>query len=371
MRIAIDASRTTLAARTGTENYALQLIGALLALHSTHTFTLYFRDQPPSSLFSAYANVHHQVIPLARLWTHVRFAAALWADRPDVTFVPAHTLPLLFPGPAVATVHDLGFRFFPNAHPGFERRYLDFTTRYSAQRATRILADSLATRNDLIAQYHVAADKIDVVYPGVEGLQRAKESEIDRFRQQYRLPIPYFLFLGTLQPRKNIGRLIAAFARYCERHPQSSEALVLAGKRGWLIESVLDSALAGLTDAQRARVVFTGYVNDRDVAALYSGALALVLPSLYEGFGFPVLEAMQCGTPVVCSDSSSLPELAGDAAVLVDALQIESIADGMLRIADSAELRGTLVSKGYEQVRRFTWSTAAAATLRALENAAG
>src|SRR5258708_35793273 len=198
-----------------------------------------------------------------RLWTHVRFAAALWTDRPDVTFVPAHTLPIFFPGRAVATVHDLGYRFFPQAHPGFERRYLDFTTRYSARRATRILADSQATRDDLMAQYHIAADKIDVVYPGVEGLRRADGAQIAEARQKYHLPERYFLFLGTLQPRKNIGRLILAFARYCDLHPQSSESLVLAGKRGWLIWPQLRAALASLPDAQRAPVLCSGYSEAR------------------------------------------------------------------------------------------------------------
>src|SRR5260221_4026263 len=167
-----------------------------------------------------------------------------------------------------------------------------------------------------MAQYHIAADKVEVVYPGVEGLQRADDAHIALTRQKYHLPERYFLFLGTLQPRKNIGRLIAAFARYYDLHPESSEWLVLAGKRGWLIEPVLEAALATLPETQRARIVFTGYVEDAYVASLYSGATALLLPSLYEGVGFPVLEAMQCGTPVLCSDTSSLPELAGDAAEL-------------------------------------------------------
>src|SRR5579859_2792897 len=139
MHIAIDASRTTIAARTGTENYALQLIRALLAERSNHQFTLYFRDQPRPGLFDCPPNVTQKVIPFARLWTHVRFAAALFSDRPDVTFVPAHTLPLIFPGRAVATVHDLGYRFFPEAHRTYERVYLDLTTRATSRRAARIL----------------------------------------------------------------------------------------------------------------------------------------------------------------------------------------------------------------------------------------
>src|SRR5579859_4134848 len=361
MRIAIDASRTTIAARTGTENYALQLIRALLALRPPHEITLYFRDQPPDDLFETYPNVQHKVIPFARLWTHVRFAAALFADRPDVTFVPAHTLPLIFPGRAVATVHDLGYRFFPEAHPAFERGYLDLTTRTTSRRAARILADSQATRRDLIAQYGVDERKIDVVYPGVEWLQRASEAQVEAVRAKYRLPERYLLFLGTLQPRKNLHRLIAAYLRSRVDLP-----LVLAGKRGWLIDNLLEGVAA---DA-RARIILTGYIADEDVAALYSGALALVFPSLYEGFGFPVIEAMRCGTPVLCSDTSSLPELAGDAALLVDPLDVQALAGGIMRLCSDEGLRAQLVQKGYRQAARFTWQHAADLTLRALESAA-
>ncbi len=366
LRIAIDASRTTIAARTGTENYALQLIRALLDLHSPHRIALYFRDDPRPDLFGDYPNVRRKVIPFARLWTHLRFAAALWADRPDVTFVPAHSLPFVFPGRAVATVHDLGYRFFPGAHPGFERRYLDLTTRTTARRATRILADSEATRRDLVSQYGVDASKIDVVYPGVEGLQRAPDDRIAAARAKYGLRGRYLLFLGTLQPRKNIRRLIEAFVCYLQNHAEDDISLALAGKRGWLIDDVLSE----VQKTQQARIVMPGYIADEDVAAVFSGALALVFPSLYEGFGFPVLEAMRCGTPVLCSNTSSLPELAGDAAILVDPLDVRAIADGIGRLVGDPTLRTDLVQRGYRQAEQFTWKRAAEQTLAALEVAA-
>ncbi len=372
MRIAIDASRTTIAARTGTENYALQLIRALLnitASDSSHEITLYFRDKPASDLFKPYPNVHWRVIPSPRLWTHLRFAAALWAERPDVTFVPAHALPLLFPGRAVVTVHDLGYRYFPDAHPDFERRYLDSTTQLSTRRATYILADSLATKQDLLKEYAVEPSRIEVVYPGVEGLKRASDTEIVEVRAKYHLPDRYFLFLGTLQPRKNIQRLIEAFARVVTETRDQSLSLVLSGKQGWLIAGVLQQALANVPSTVRQRIILTGYVDDSEIPAMYSGSLALVFPSLYEGFGFPVLEAMCCGTPVLCSNTSSLPELAGDAAVLVDPLKVESIADGMSWLAADAGLRTDLVTKGYRQAAQFTWQRTAATTLHILERA--
>src|SRR5215212_501511 len=153
MRLAIDASRTTVAHVTGTERYAVEMIRALIRLNTEHEITLYFRDQPPQDLFPASEKVTYRVIPFARLWTHARFAAELWRDRPDLTWVPAHTLPLLFPGRAAVTIHDIGYKFFPQAHPPLQRLYLDGTTRFSAARASLVLADSQATADDLTRFY--------------------------------------------------------------------------------------------------------------------------------------------------------------------------------------------------------------------------
>jgi glycosyltransferase involved in cell wall biosynthesis len=366
MHIAIDASRTTIAARTGTENYALQLIRALIDLRPAHRITLYFRDRPQPNLYKVYPNVQHRIISTPRLWTHLGFARDLWRARPDVTFVPAHTLPIWFPGRGVVTLHDLGYCFFPEAHPRPQRAYLDRTTRYSARRATRVIADSVATKRDLMEQYGTPDAKIDVVYPGVEALERATPTRIAAVQRRYRLPERYLLFLGTLQPRKNIARLVEAFARVIADHGDDGLHLVLAGKRGWLVDDVF----AHVPESAKPRIHFTGYVDDTDVEALYSGATAFTFPSLYEGFGFPVLEAMRCGTPVLCSSTSSLPELAGDAAVLVDPLDVNAIADGIARLVRDEGLRQTLVRRGHEQVKKFTWGRAAAQTLAALERAA-
>ncbi len=362
MRIAIDASRTTLARRTGTERYALALLRAMLALDSLHTFLLYHRAEPPPGLLPGGPRAIHRVIPFPRLWTHLRFAAALWAERPDVTFVPAHVLPLVFPGPAVVTVHDLGYHYFPEAHPGWPRRYLEWSTRYSARRATLILADSQATRRDLAAVYAVEPDKVRVVYPGVdETLSPVSDpGELARVRQRYGLPARYLLFLGTLQPRKNIARLVQAYAS--SGLYGQGVGLVLAGARGWLYDPRWTEGVPGIVE--------TGYVDDADVPALYGGAVALAFPSLYEGFGFPVLEAMRCGTPVITSNTSSLPELAGDAALTVDPLDVGALAAALRRVVEDAALRAQLVEKGYAQAARFTWQRAAGVALSALEEAA-
>lgn len=358
MRLAIDASRTTVSQPTGTEHYSLRLLHAFIAHNDAlpadqrHDLTLYFRDLPPRDLFPTSAR--RRVIPFRRAWTHVRFAAALQATRPDLTWVTAHTLPFLFPGRAVVTVHDLGYRLFPSAHPPRQRAYLELTTRYSARRAALVFADSAATAADLTRLYGTAPDKIRVVYPGVDA---PAVTHVAAVRHKYALPDEYFLFLGTLQPRKNIARIAQAYRLFRQRNPASRIGLVLAGGRGWLFDPQWTAGIPGIT--------LTGYIEEADKGALYAGAQALVFPSLYEGFGFPVIEAMHTGTPVLCSSTSSLPELAADAALTVDPLDVDAIADSMARLAFDDGLRTRLIARGRVRAHDFTWQRAAAAAMDA------
>jgi glycosyltransferase involved in cell wall biosynthesis len=356
VRIAIDASRCTAKRITGTENYAIELIRALIRQNTQHRLTLYFRDTPSPDLFPASKQVEHKTIPFHRAWTHLRFAAALWHDRPDVIFVPAHTLPIIFPGRAVVTVHDLGFKYFPEAHPTRQRLYLDWTTRYSARRATFILADSQATAHDLTQFYGTPNEKIRVVYPGVEKPSSATAVDV---RQKYGLPERYFLFIGTLQPRKNIARIVQAFQHWKTAHPNDPAGLVLAGGKGWLYDP------AWIADVEE--VYLPGYIDDGDKNSLYANALALIFPTLYEGFGFPVIEAMHSGTPIIASNTSSLPELVGDAGLLVDPLNVAEIAAAMGKISDDENLAHILREKGYAQAAQFTWERAAQQALNAFE----
>lgn len=367
LHIAIDASRSTRAQRTGTEHYAQRLIEELIRVNaaqpSPQRLTLYFRDQPAKDLFPQDEHVTQRVIPFARMWTHIRLAAALWQDRPDLTFVPAHTLPFIFPGKAVVTVHDMGYKHFPEAHPWKQRLYLDLTTRYSARRATRILVDSEATGHDLARFYGIPTTRMARIYPGVDALPLAQNgSDLERVRNRYDLPRHYFLFIGTLQPRKNIARMVEAFGQWRRAHPELDLRLVLAGAKGWLF----DEAWVQNQDG----VVITGYIDEADKGPLMAGARALLFPSLYEGFGFPVIEAMQCGTPVIASNSSSLPELVGDAGILVDPLSVASIVAALDLIMWREDLRRSLRSKGYEQAEQFTWQNSAALCYQVLLQAA-
>lgn len=381
MRLAIDASRTTAARITGTEAYARDLIRALIAsmpapaseigynldsdprivsnFKTGHSvlIDLYFRDAPAPDLFPQIPHVRRRVIPFRRAWTHLRFAAALWRDRPDWTFVPAHTLPFVFPGRAAVTVHDLGYKVFPAAHTWLSRLYLDLTTRFSARRAAVVFADSRATAADLTRWYGTPPDKIRVVYPGVSMPERdVPPEEIAAVRAKYGLPERYFLFLGTLQPRKNLARLTDAYRKY--RAGGGRTALALVGGRGWLFDPMWTAGDG---------VIAPGYADDADKAALYAGSVGLVLPSLYEGFGFPVVEAARCGAPVLCSNTSSLAELGGDAALRIDPLDTDAIADGLRRLdALTRAERADRVQRGRADAARFTWESAAEAVWTAL-----
>ncbi len=367
MLIGIDASRAALAQRTGTENYALYLIRAMIAQGRAHRFRLYFNQRPASDLFVQSEQVEWRVIPFPRLWTHARLAWDVWRDPPDVLFVPSHVLPLVHPRRCVATVHDLGYLHYPQMHTPAARWYLDWSTRFNARVARRIIADSQATRDDLIHFYHTPADKIVVAYPaGVEDYAPVVDPQtLDRIRERYHTGRDYFLYVGTLQPRKNLETLIRAFSRLVAQGSlPTSVKLVLVGKRGWYYESLAELVRA---TALEERIVFTGYAPAKDLPALLSGAIAYVLPSWYEGFGLPVLEAMACQTPVICSNVSSLPEVAGDAALLFDPHSIEELAGMMRRLYKDEALRRELVRRGSGQVSRFSWRQCARQVLDALE----
>jgi len=280
---------------------------------------------------------------------------------PDALFVPAHVLPPVHPRASVVTVHDLGYLCFPETHLPPQRLYLDLSTRWNAHAATHILADSAATKADLVTHYGVSPEKITVAYPGYdESLAPVRDpAAIEAAKMRYAITGDYFLYLGTLQPRKNLTRLVDAFVSL-----ETSVTLVIAGKEGWLY----DNLFAQVRRMRSAgRVLFPGYVADEDKPALLSGALAFVFPSLYEGFGLPVLEAQACGCPVITSTTSSLPEVAGDAALLVDPANTAAIANAMQRIASDPALRETLIQRGFANVRRFSWAACAHTVLSVIE----
>lgn len=367
--IGVDASRLGVGQRTGTEHYTWELLAALGAIDRRNRYLLYTNGLP-AALPALPPAFRLRPLRFPRMWTHLRLSAELLGHPPDILFVPAHVLPVWSPRQSVVTIHDLGYLHYPEAHPTAQRLYLRISTRWNAWRATHVLADSQATKADIVRHCRVPGSKITVVYLGVSARFGPVDDQERRASvvRRYGLASPYLLSVGTIQPRKNLVRLIEAWAQVCDQPSAREITLVIAGKRGWLTEAI-ERRAAELGIAGRVR--FTGYVDDHDLPTLIRGALAYLMPSLYEGFGLPVLEAQASGTPVLTSRVSSLPEVAGDAAILVDPHDVDDIAHGITRLIEDRALRERLRSVGLEHARTWTWERTACETLEVLEAAAG
>ncbi len=300
--------------------------------------------------------------PLVRiLWEQL----ALPLARLDLLHSLAFVSPLASPWPTVVTIFDLSFVFYPQAFPRGRRAYLRLFTGLSCRRARRVIAISESTRRDLVKQWNLPAGKIDVARPGVGEEYRSLPAEqIAAFRAQRGLPERFILHVGTLEPRKNLVRLLRAY-----QQSATDAALILVGGRGWQYEEILtEIERLGLTD----KVILTGYVPADQLPLWYNAAGLLAYPSLYEGFGLPVVEAMACGTPVVTSSVSSLPEAAGGedgGALLVSPTDTDALADALSRALRDETLRAELRTRGLQAAARFSWQQTAVATVSTYHNA--
>lgn len=301
------------------------------------------------------------------VWEQTRLARL--ARGLDLLHGLAFAAPLLAPCPTVVTVHDLSFMRFPDAFRRANRVYLTLFTRLSTRRAARVIAVSESTRRDVIALCGVAPEKVVTVHNGVdEAFRPADPPAVAAFRRAKGLPDRFILFLGTLEPRKNLGALLHAYAGLRARSREGAPKLVIAGGKGWFYERVLAEVdVLGLADD----VIFPGYVAADELPWWYRAAELFVYPSRFEGFGLPVLEAMACGTPVITTTSSSLPEVAGDAAILVDPDDVPALSDAMERVLADPGLQGALRAAGLQRAAGFSWQRTAAETARLYRDVLG
>lgn len=294
---------------------------------------------------------------LARIgWEQAVWPFQARRDRLSLLHSMAFVLPRQAPCPAVVTIYDLSFLYYPDDFPGLQRRYLATETKRACRLAERIITISESSRRDVHQHYGVALDRIDVVTPGVSAAYRVlPPAEVNAFRAAQRLPDRFLLHVGTLQPRKNIPILLQALAT----SGQDGLPLVLVGGKGWFYETIFTEVKAlGLED----RVHFAGYVPDDDLPLWYNAAFALLFPSRYEGFGLPIVEAMACGTPVIAADTSSLPEAGGRAALYFDARSPEDCARQLEALLNDPGLYDRLHQDGLTQAGRFSWALAGQAT---------
>ncbi|MCL4239176.1 MAG: glycosyltransferase family 4 protein [Anaerolineae bacterium] len=354
----------------GIGRYVRELVRALAALDDATPYRLFVAGAqrralppPPGANFTWRPT---RITPLwfARLWHRLRLPLPVEAFTGRVRLFHAtdFTLPPTLPGTrTLLTVHDLSFVRAPETTTPVLKAYLDAVVPRSVRRATHVLADSQATKDDLVELYKTPPDKITVLLGGVNPEFRPVTDAHARqvVRARYSLPPnPYIFSVGTVQPRKNYARLVQALAALGPQH--ADVHLVIAGGRGWLDAPIYQTVRdLGMGE----RVHFTGFARDEDLPVLYSDAVCLAYPSLYEGIGLPVLEAMACATPVVTSTISSLPEVAGDAALLIDPYDVEALAGALRRLLDDSALRETLVARGVRQAAFFTWERAASQLL--------
>ncbi len=354
MRIGID-TQSSLGRKTGIGQYTALLLEALVQIAPQHEYvTLQWGRDP--------------VMRLDRRlrWQQFELPRRARASGSDVLHVPGFDAPFWKPCPVVLTVHDLIGVLFPNNFPPAARFYWSRWLPASVRNATHVVADSEHTRHDLINLLGVHESRVTVV-PLAAGAQYRPvldPAAVQAVRHRYTLPQRFILFVGTVEPRKGLDTLVDAFARV--RGTYEDIGLVIAGKRGWYTARLFaDIGRLGLAET----VIFTDYVRDEDLPALYCAADVLALPSRYEGFGLTVLEAMACGTPVVCSNSSSLPEVAGDAAIMVPPGEPDSLAEGLSQALASEDMRRCMRERGIAQAARFSWLETARRTLSVYERA--
>jgi glycosyltransferase involved in cell wall biosynthesis len=365
LHIAIDAHSvgTGLA---GNETYAANLVEALAEVGAENLYTVYVTRREAQERFEGrWPHVRvRRTLPHTPL---VRIPFTLSAElrrRPVDLLHVQYTAPPFAPCPVVATVHDLSFEHLPETFKRRSRMQLRLTVRRTARQAAHVIAPSEHTRRDLLHTYGLDPARVSVVPLAASPRFRPVEDkgELEEVRRRYGIAGEYVLAVGSIQPRKNLTRLVRAYSDLRRVRGRSNlPQLVLAGKRAWLYGETLRAIEAeGVSDS----IVLTGYVRESDLPALYSGALCFVYPSFFEGFGLPPLEAMSCGAAVVAGDRTSLPEVVGDAGLLIDPFDARALAHALGRLIDDPDLRAELRRRGLSRARLFDWRETARMTLQ-------
>lgn len=366
MIIGIDGNEANVTRRVGIGEYAFELLQHLKETQGEkNQYQVYLKGEPLSHMPSSSAQWQYRIIKPVKLWTQIGLPFDLYTHRPrpDVFFTPTHYAPRFSPVPTVISIMDMSFFYFPQLFNKKDLHQLKSWTAYSAKNAAKIVTISKASKHDIMKLYNIPSEKIVVTYPGIKG-KEGKHISMESLKEKHSLDKPYILFVGTLQPRKNITRLIEAFSML--RNPEVD--LVIVGKKGWLYEEIL---VAPEKFHVRDNVKFLEFIEDDELASLYKQAEFFILPSLYEGFGLPVLEAMQQGCPVITSNVSSLPEVGGDAALYVDPENTSDIKEKMEKLLTDKTLQKDLIEKGKKQVKKFSWEKTAQETLAVLQQVGG
>jgi glycosyltransferase involved in cell wall biosynthesis len=375
--IGIDGNEANNKKRVGSNEYAFQILSNIWKIYNSEfriknenlKFRIYLKNAPLLDLPKETFWWQYKVLKPSFLWTQWRLPLELYFgnEKPDIFFTPGHYAPRFCPCPLVISIMDLAFLRFPDQFRKKDLYTLINWTKRSVEQASHILTISEFTKKEIIHFYHYPEKRITVTYPGIEisnlKSQMSKLNLKTKIFKKYNIKNKYLLYIGTLQPRKNLVRLIEVLNILISQYPNIQ--LVIVGKKGWFYEEIFNKVKElDLED----KVLFTGFLPEEEKTVFLQNALALVLPSLYEGFGIPVLEAMQQGCPAVVSRSSSLPEVAGKAGVYIDnPLSCHSIQNALLKMVKLVDKdRKELINKGFQQVKKFSWQKSARQTWEVL-----
>lgn len=362
MLIGVDGNEANVDKRVGSGQYSFELLRQFY-LDKKNQYSVYLKNSPVH-LFPVRGNFVYKVLRPSKLWTQFALSINLtFGKKPDVFFSTAHYGPRFSSVPYVVTIHDLSYIHFPALFKKSDLLQLTSWSSYSIKNSAAIIAPSQSTKDDIIKNYSTLPSKITVIY---EGYDRARfkmysRAQITKTLAKYEIDGDYLIFVGTLQPRKNLERLIGAFGRVHAK--QKNLKLVIAGKAGWLYDSILGKAKKLGIDGN---VIFLDFVPSDDLPLLVSGAKVYVNPSLWEGFGIPVIEAQACGVPVIVSNVSSLPEIVGDSGILFDPQSEQEIADAIAVLLNNEKLRNLYIKKGFLNIGRFSWEKCAKETISVL-----
>lgn len=355
MRIGIDATLLQKGRYTGIENYSINLIKSLLKADKENSYILFFRKEVPNELENMTSSFEFMISPTSnRIFTdQIWMPWAIKKARIDLLHCPAFPSPVISDCRTILTIHDAVHWKYPKTLSKGSRYYYRHLFPQAIERAAKIITVSNSTKNDLIGFFPKAKVKIRVIYEAVDSAFFAKK----RYKSCYEFGMrKYILTVGSIEPRKNLDVLLKAF-HIVQQQNGADFKLVIVGRRAWLKKFHVPEEI-------KEAVIFTGYIPSKeDLAYIYQNAFLFVLPSIYEGFGLPVLEAMSAGTPVLCSNTSSLPEVAGDAAEYAGPNKPEEFSEKILKIINNESLRKQMVLKGYQRVRLFSWKNAAEETL--------
>jgi len=373
MILGIDASRMTSEASTGVEFYSRHIIAAILrelkGRKNAPEIVLYTPKKldiiMPRNQFHDFKE---QIIPFPRFWTQIRLSYEMIVNPPDALFVPSHVIPFYHPQKTITTIHDVAFKYTRESYSNFQYWYLNFAAWFACRFAYKIIVPSNAVKQDLMRFYDCDRNKIFVVYHGMdapsppENFTENNESEILR-RFGIAPGQKYILFIGRLEEKKNLSRLISAFEAFLKKYPDWK--MILGGKRGFGFEKIWRAV-----DSTNLwnKVLMPGYIDETEKYALMKNCSIVALPSLQEGFGFPILEALHYKKPILTSDIPAIHEVAGDAAIFVNPYKEEEITAGLERLAKSKVLRDKLIAEAAKQAKKFKWSEAAKKTLKILLN---